>query len=314
MFKKSVQKFKVSKKTAIVAVVVLFLAVTAVVGLLIYNKEQSNSSVNASAVFTIDGKNYSPEEVEKIITYPVNKMAMSKNDATKLAYDNLVQIRAAEVNKVMPPSDFVDRYKKDANNALKTDTLSSEDVATWANLVGTVDAINASLKQASPAGIAGYSYVFYFGQHQQFDRDNKVAGAGDQSLIKADRSAADKKAKEYHRMLKNKEISNKDLLDRILKDTPSNIFWYSTQFNSSNAEPWDTKVYFAPIVDYIKGQTATGVSELKTGQAASTVTGNNEDMYFYFVDMTSVPGATMSSENFAKKVQELPQNYKGFAQ
>lgn len=276
---------------------------------------------NMGVVFSIDGRNYTRSQVDQLTQYPVKVAHMSKDTAAKNTFEALKEVRVAEKLGYVPPQNQINDQKNTIYKNLQLTPDKASKYQDWFNLIAEKNAIDANADSDTTPGYAGYSYVFYYGQHIQSIPDYPVSGLNDPKLIAQDRQFARSKADYYHKLLQQNRISPKDALSQAAADMQTrghNVANtnYNVAFSSDPGQNWANAVLLPSIVNYISAQTKTGLSDIQTGQALnapSASNGKKVDMYYYFVYLTAAPNhRSVSSRQFEQALASLPASYRGY--
>lgn len=278
--------------------------------LLIKKDESSVENLPEGVAFRIGDKSYTYSEVEDIIRYPVDKGGKSKADASKEAFDMLLNQEAATKLNINMSDEVIEPRQTEVKEAIMLSGSDPESYKTWVDLVARDNALKGLIGDKFGQGVAGYSYVFYFGQHQQYDPDFKVSGADDPKIIEEDRLKAKERADYYYNLAKS-DIDKKVLLDRALKEEPREMIVYSKEFNSDLSGDWQSDVYYEPIVKDIMASKDKGLSDLKVGQAKNTSSNEMKDMYFYFYFLDSLSSSSVTEEEFNLARDSVSTIYRG---
>lgn len=311
---------KTKKPQALIIFVLLVVLVAGSFFVLKYGIGQNNPfSRNKNIIFVIDGKNYTKADIEKLISYPVSRHT-PKNVAAKEAFDALKAAKAAQNLGYTPSNSEVKAQKDLIYSALKISATQQSQYNDWFTLMATQSAINVFVNAPTPLGYAGYSYVFFFGQHLQSAPDYKPSGLNDPKLVAQDQAYAKQKADYYHQQLQDNTMTPAEALSKSIVDMQSRGHGVSNPNFSAGftgEQSLNTAVYMSDIISYITGQGKTGLSDVKTGKALTAPTkshGKSIDMYYYFVDLTAVPASkAISPAQFNQALGKLTAQYRGFA-
>jgi|GEM_PF-5708292 len=310
---------KSRKSYALVGLIILIVLIGGGLFYFIRHKNQSSFSTNKNIVFSIDGQNYSKQDVQKLIAYPLSQH-VSENMAAKEAFTNLKEIKAAQKIRYVPSTSAINAQKNLVYTAVKATSAQQSQYSNWFTLVATRNAIDASINSLNTIGYAGYSYVFFFGQHIQSSPDYTPTGLNNPKLIAQDKAYAQQQANYYHQQLQDNKMSLADALTKSgasmqLRGHSVGNPNYNANFTTD--ENLKVAVYLPSIVQYITSTNKTGLSDVKIGQAPNAPLkshGKNVNMYYYFVDLTTAPQNTpVSTAQFNQTLNKLPAEFRGFS-
>jgi uncharacterized protein YxeA len=306
--------FKAKKISTILLTVLI---VCLIIGLA-YQLLKSLNNVKADTVFVINGKDYSKSEVQQLTLYPVKVVGYSQNQAAQEVFTAEKDITAAQKLGYIPPQNAITIQKNKIYHTLKLNSKEKSQYDSWFTLLATQDAVDTFVMSRVPLGYAGYSYVFFFGQHLQSVPGYSISGFNNPKLIAQDQAYAKQKANFYHQELQDNKISLNQALQQSIRDMqtrghgPNNPN-FSTNFTTLAEQNWASAVYFPDIVNYITTLRSTGLSAVQVGKASTGSKGNEVDMYYYFVNLSAVPTArTISYQEFNKTLSSLKTTYIGY--
>ncbi len=307
------------KSKSVLLSLIPFLLILFVVLILISYLAHHSSNTN-TAVFTIDGRNYSKSEVLKLIKYPP-VLGLSNDALARDAYTALKEIRTAKKLGYEPSQSDINDQKDKLDVYQKLTDSQKATYNDWFTLTATQYAVHANISTGSPFGYAGYSYVFYFGQHSVPILDFTVPDLNNATLIAQDKGYAKQKADFYYDQLKNNKMSPKQALDLSGKDMQSKVQGitnpnYSKDFTALSHMDWGSQVYLLPVATYISSLNKTGLSDMKTGALNIQIDKSNYKKivsYYYFVFLTAVPTTkSIDSHDFYIAYKAMPSTYRGF--
>lgn len=280
--------------------------------------KDNKATLPQGIVFSIEGKEYNEQEVRDLIKYSTTVNGVGEEEASKVAFESLKKVRVAEKMNISLPQEIIDKRKAEIiGNGSQPDLNdpAQAQYSSWLDLIAKANAIEALVGTANPTGLKGHSYVYYFGQHLQYDPSRKPVGADDPLYIDKDKKFAEDRANFYHNQIKSGQLDPKTALEKTKVDLSSSdgsvkSNSYSTSFDSSSQISWEGDVYFGSIIEHIKKATSLGLSEISIGKAAN-MSNSETEMYYYFVYLESIAKG-VSKDEFDKKLTELQAEYKGF--
>lgn len=299
-------RLKPGKKT--LALELLALVAVALIAWLVYWLLQPKP------VFSVAGHDYYAEEVNDLIKYPTTTKHLSRDQATKLAYDYLRRQAAAEQLRLAPSRDAIAAAKQAVLGDLPPASLVKDP---WTELAAFNLALKDELANSDGHVYHGYSFVFWFGRHWSKSYDYTDPHYGDQKLIAKDKAYAKSRAEHYHQQLVSHKISPDQALREIQKDdrlNDSTELPFSAKFEPGNNKPLESQVFFLDIAKFIEQKAKPGLSKIQTGQSAVVPAPQSakdyKDTYFYFVDLNQ--SAQLSTKQFDQQVNKVESNYNGW--
>lgn len=328
----------VTRKRSIIALAAIVILV--VLAVLIWPRHQGIAQKDA--VFVIDGKGYSRQDVAGLTSYATNRGA-NPDDVARQAFDLLKRQRAAEKLGLKVSSKTVDAIARDQYDAAKHDN------AKWLRLLAYDDALNEMLGRLGQNGrVEGEVFFFNFSRYLLHGPAYTPPHLGDAKRIAADRRYAKQQAQHYRAALAGGKLTPEQAIKQIKADARladmglkgANLSWRfaggrllpSSGDNGRNL-PHELAPYVGgrllptsgdngrnlppEVADYVQQSSAkTGLSEIRTGRslvdAAVTNPTNKDyaDSYFYVVKIAAVDHR-QSQAHFDQTVKQLSARYIG---
>jgi hypothetical protein len=312
--------FKTRKPYALaIFVIIVVLAGGGLFYLVNHKAKNGLFASDKNIVFSIDSKNYYKSNVQKLIAYPKSQH-VSQNTAAREAFDALKEIKAAQNLGYAPSSGQVNTQKTQIYAIVKPSSAQQTLYSDWFTLLATKSAIDESVNSLNTVGYAGYSYVFYFGQHLESSPDYIPSGLNNPGLVAQDKAYARQQANYYHQQVQDNKMSLADALTKsgaAMQSRGNNVGNPNFSASFTTEENLKTTVIMPDIVQYITSTDKTGLSDVKIGKAANAPIksgGKNVNMYYYFVDLTTVPiTKTISAQQFNQELTKLLAQYRGFS-
>lgn len=287
------------------------LIILAILGLSFVFLRPETQRSEAKGIFSIGDRVYSKDEVDKIINYPTSKGQLSKDEASKQAYESLKKIAVAEQLGVKFDDTIVKQYASTLNSG--QDETSTQ----WFALKAKEQIIENTISNSYPASYEGYSFLFWYGQHLASGPAYTPPRLNDPKLVSEDKSYAEAKAKEYHSKLQDGTISPEDALKQIKADKKLDVSgFYSTKFITDKASSWFDKIAFLPIRDSIANAKKVGLTDINEGKnivSNQTDVTKSKNMYFYFnlIDKAD-SSAKVSKSDYEALLKSIKSNYVGY--
>lgn len=279
-----------------------------------YDKEYllSRAGIGDKVIFKIGNKAYRKSTVENLIE-PALLQGQDRTALIKQAHELLLIKQAATDAGINFTSNEIDPVRSNLRFPDKSGQANNE----WADLVA-FNLLLAQSKLFGDNGFKGYSFVFWFGHKIQKGFDQPPAGFGDPNLIAEDRKYALEKAEEYHQILKDNKNTADDIVKKIKEDPRLGYgqanSGFSGQFGNSTVINWEEQVYYQQIIEYVKSQTTSGLSELKTGKIAKVEDPQSDNDYaetfYYFVKLDEANIKSID-ERLKDKLQSVKTKYYG---
>lgn len=285
--------------------------------------------------FTIDGQNYSKDQINSLIQYPVANGA-SKDTTAKQAFDMYKRQKAAEKTGIVITDDQIATSRKNLFPNLMPSLNGSTDPNTeaWVKLVSYDNALtNFVATTPTYSNANGYVFLFWFSQRIDYNPNRPIDGFGDPTLIAADRQYASDRANYYRQQLADKTMTPDQVVQSVkadsrlaytygLKDNQSQAFSglaYSTQGNSSLLYvPKDAQQRIAKIgkqagLDTIQvGTMEEGDPRNDSGFVEGDArTLKTTETFFYLIDITKPATASFSATDFTNNLNQLSTHYWG---
>ncbi len=296
---------------------ILLVTIIALLGSLIYLGHRELLP-GQKIIFTINGKNYTDKEVDKLIDWPV-KRSKSKDEASKLAYDYLKQQQAAR-------NIGIELTQQDIGNALnkmqKTGIGSINENDPWIQLVAYSNALNDKILIQSGGSPKGYSLIFYFGnklERRPFEKE-QVPGFGNKELIEADKRYAKERSEFYKLQLDNHKMTPDEAYNEVKKDPKLGLDYVvntnkSSHFGTKSDTRWEEEVYYKDVINEIKSQQPQGAIQIRTGKTATTETPASDkefqETFYYFVVLDQA-ARSINKNRLDNAVKELKADYYGY--
>ncbi|HUA13213.1 MAG TPA: hypothetical protein VL989_01805 [Candidatus Sulfotelmatobacter sp.] len=302
------KKLTIKNKSVDTSLVVIFVIIilAAAAYFIFYNP-------NKDVVFEINGKKYTQSQVDSIISYAYNRHFGTKEALSQDAYNYLRTETAAKQLDIMPSPQALNSYLK-AN-------YPSAPLNQWNVLVSNDRLIDNSIINNTFGEYAGYSYVFWFGQHIAYGPLYTPPDLGNKTLIAQNQSYASSQASTYYKELKDGTISPAQALTNIQSDANLDLYPNgsassspSTYFSNSGGVSWADKVSYLDIINYIKSQHTLGLSTIKTGYIRDASTGTVKSPGFYYIVLLQkVSNSKLQSPNdFQSYVDSINAKYYGW--
>ena len=282
-----------------------------------------SSSVPKGTVFVVDNVDYSKNEVNSIIAYPLKYKQANRNSLTVQVYNYLKREQVAKDLNVQPTAQEISYQAQSVfgANSKYSKMLSGN---TWFRLVAYDNALQQNITSNNFGQYQGYSLIFWFGQYLETGPLYTSPDFGNTQLVAQDQSYALSQAKHYYSLLKANKISASDAFRAVSSNTklsysfPNNVYdTESVHFGLNPHETWREQVRFTEVVNYIANQSAPGVSPIGTGKVAivdnPTSSSDYRNGFYYIADITSAnysPSVTQST--FTSAVNKLTSRYYGW--
>lgn len=271
--------------------------------------------------FVIDGQKYTKDEIQKLTTYPRERLSMDVPDSFMLAYDLLAERRAAEKVGISFSQLELSRQA----------LLIDHDIETykdWTHLMAHRQLLQPRLANpASATQVRGYTFIFYFGQRQEKGPAFIPENYGNQELIAQDRAYAESRAKELYEEFKSGIINEEELRRTIQADPKITYlnsyqngqgYTYSTSFSSYTDLSWEQKVFYPDVVNFIK-TAPEGLSDIRIGKTGTGEVFEDEartnaataETFFYFVNMHQAHNGKSVQELFDTTKRDVRTKYYG---
>lgn len=286
----------------------------------------------SKVAFTIDGQDYTKDQVNSLIQYPTSK-GLSRDDAAKRAFDMYKHRKAADkVGIVVSDQQLADSRKKNFPGLSGSLDANAE---AWVNLV-SYDNVLTELSATSPiySNASGYIYMFWFNRHITYNSDKPVDGVGDSKLIAADRQYASDRANYYRQQLIDQKMTPDQALQAIKADerlgyTPGMADNQSLRFTEiSSSDQYDSVLRNIPSEvqqRVVKIGPKTGVDEIQTGSITISDADNpasgilegeganphSTEAYLYLVDIDKAATRSYNMSDYTSALNNLSSNYRG---
>lgn len=305
-----------AKNRRILAVVITVLSLPLAFGLGVFVAKQSNNPAQ-QVVFRVNGEEYTREELETLLTYPISK-GSSYDDSAKKAFEFYKVLSVADSMGVSVSDEDVESAKK---ALLQQEPSEQAKQDPWINLASKAQAINLKISKDNPSALQGYSMVFWFGQKIEKSPESVRAlpdGFGDAQKIEEDKQYAKQRADYYYEQLKNGAITPEQVIEAIKQDhrisyNPDTGYTFSTQFGTKSDISWRNQVFYQDIKDFLATDAKQGLNEVRLGKTG--VNGNQDDTetYYYIVSLDKgSPSDVNAAKTFAESVKNLKAQYYGW--
>jgi hypothetical protein len=300
-------------------VVFLLLAVL-LLGLIAYFIFHEYSSSHSKTVFTVEGTQYTQDDISKLISYPLSTAVASRDSLTKQAFNYLKREQAAKDLNVQPTSAQMTFIKK---TLFSSTTTNKEKSSQWAALLVYDQALQKQLNSPDPSIYQGYSFIFWFGQDLESGPVYTSPDFGNTQLVAQNRAYAQNRANYYYNQLKIGKMTDDQVLAALQNDPklsftfPTSAISQSVHFGLDPTQDWKDQVAYPDISKYVDSQSKPGLSPIKTGQLSIVKPGSTEatstDAYFYVVKLTYVKKIPDDiAKQFAAKLDSMQTKYNGW--
>ncbi len=243
---------------------------------------KSNSHKNVA--FSIDGKNYSIQDVTTMANFARLNNSETKQQAAKTIYDLYRTQAASQKANIVPTSSEIQAAYQSLTPP-KNNLDKQYDKLFAYNL-----ALSSSYGRYASGDDEGNVFIFSFDRYVlgAVAGQPAVPNHNNAGLIQQDNNYALQQAQTDYSLYKSGKISASDLTTKIAGDTTlaaSNSVGLS--FNSTEGNLIQ-QVGGSDIYNYVVSQTKPGLSNIRIGQVPTkfpTAAGDYANGYYYFVDL-----------------------------
>lgn len=267
-----------------------------------------------SISFKVGDTAYAKKDVQAMAKYPIAVSNLKKDQAAKQIFDMEKAKAAAAAAGIKPTQAELDSGLSHAKYALSNDKGYND----FKNLVAFYNAIPLAENRQPIGEFKGYAFIYYFGYHLDKGPEYTPPGYRDAKLVAADRDYAQAKAKAGRDALIASKIKPDDLLKQIISDPRLGYMNQantnrSVHFGTTPGKSWALDIYYPGIIDFIKTQTNSGVSDIQTGKIATDSSRPNqlEDDFFFFTLLESAKSSKNVPVQYQANLKSLKAKYYG---
>ena len=316
MLKTKLDGLAPQKKKKLLIIITVVFAILALASFAVV-KYKDKAADKGKVVFVVDGENYYEADLEPIIKYAYNR-GLDRDEAAKEAFELYKKIKVSEKLGISPDDKSVQSEQQRIINEI-AEGYNKADDEPWINLLARSNAIDNNI--GTQYGYKGYAFDVFFGQHLQYGPSFKPEGLNSKELVTADRKYAEERANFYHKQLKENKMSAEEVIkalnnDRRLSALPDGKTSNSVKFGFSKSEDslWSNEIFYQSIVDFVRNQQQTGISDIQVGKASVDGSASSlEDMYYYFVLLEEIPkGTNVTQGELEEQISNLEAQYIGY--
>lgn len=281
-------------------------------------------SATNNVAFSIDGKDYSKQEINMLIEFPV-LVGTSKEDAAKQAFDMYKKQAAAQKTGIVIEQTAIEAERKELYPNYSDDL--DENTKNWMNLVSYDSALNKLSNQTSVyTDATGYIYIFWFGKNIVYDPIGTNPDYGNDDAIAKDREYADSRAKYYYNQIESGSMSADKALEEIKSDpklglTDGNSDNISIKFDSisSNLAP-NSKLLYVPqdiLNQVIKVSSNQGLDSIRTATISNQEDipegsqAQNPEVLYYFIYIDKPATKSFDMNQYSSNLETINTQYWG---